>query len=71
MWVVKLGGSLMGTPALKGLLDALVQFGDGKVVIVPGVVCLPMPSVMRKLKQALMTRRRIKWQWLRWINMQP
>jgi len=36
MWVVKLGGSLMGTPALKGWLDALVQFGDGKVVIVPG-----------------------------------
>jgi aspartokinase-like uncharacterized kinase len=26
----------MGTPALKGWLDALVQFGDGKVVIVPG-----------------------------------
>jgi aspartokinase-like uncharacterized kinase len=36
MWVVKLGGSLMGTPALKGWLDALVQFGDGKFVIVPG-----------------------------------
>jgi 5-(aminomethyl)-3-furanmethanol phosphate kinase len=36
MWVVKLGGSLMGTPALKGWLDALVEFGDGKVVIVPG-----------------------------------
>jgi hypothetical protein len=32
MWVVKLGGSLMGTPALKGWLDALVEFGDGKVV---------------------------------------
>ena len=36
MWVVKLGGSLMGSPALKGWLDALVEFGDGKVVIVPG-----------------------------------
>jgi aspartokinase-like uncharacterized kinase len=36
MWVVKLGGSLMGTAALKGWLDALAQFGDGRVVIVPG-----------------------------------
>ena len=36
MWVVKLGGSLMGTPALKGWLDAFAQFGDGKIVIVPG-----------------------------------
>ena len=36
MWVVKLGGSLLGTPALKGWLDAFAQFGDGKVVIVPG-----------------------------------
>jgi aspartokinase-like uncharacterized kinase len=36
MWVVKLGGSLMGAAALKGWLDSLAQFGDGKVVIVPG-----------------------------------
>jgi 5-(aminomethyl)-3-furanmethanol phosphate kinase len=36
MWVVKLGGSLIGAPALIGWLDALTQFGDGKVVIVPG-----------------------------------
>lgn len=36
MWVVKLGGSLLGSPALNGWLDALVRFGDGKVVIVPG-----------------------------------
>ena len=36
MWVVKLGGSLMETSALKCWLDTLVQFGDGKVVIVPG-----------------------------------
>ena len=36
MWVVKLGGSLLRTPDLKGWLDAFAQFGDGKVVIVPG-----------------------------------
>jgi aspartokinase-like uncharacterized kinase len=36
MWIVKLGGSLLSSPALKGWLDSLVQFGDGKVVIVPG-----------------------------------
>jgi aspartokinase-like uncharacterized kinase len=36
MWVVKLGGSVLGTPDLKGWLDAFAQFGDGKVVIVPG-----------------------------------
>lgn len=36
MWVIKLGGSLLGSPALKGWLDVLVRFGDGKVVVVPG-----------------------------------
>ncbi|MEN9724738.1 MAG: hypothetical protein RLZZ98_247 [Pseudomonadota bacterium] len=36
MWVVKLGGSLLGSSALQGWLDALVKFGDGKVVVVPG-----------------------------------
>ena len=36
MWVVKLGGSLLGSPALKRWLDALNSFSDGKVVIVPG-----------------------------------
>ena len=36
MWVIKLGGSLLGSPALKGWLDVLVKFGDGKVVVVPG-----------------------------------
>lgn len=36
MWIVKLGGSLLGSPELKGWLDALTQYGDGKVVIVPG-----------------------------------
>jgi len=36
MWIVKLGGSLLGSPALKAWLDTLTKFGDGKVVIVPG-----------------------------------
>lgn len=36
MWVVKLGGSLLGSPALNRWLDALNKFSDGKVVIVPG-----------------------------------
>lgn len=36
MWVIKLGGSLMGSPALKSWLDALILFGGGKIVIVPG-----------------------------------
>lgn len=36
MWVIKLGGSLLGSPALKSWLDVLVKFGDGKVVVVPG-----------------------------------
>ena len=36
MWIIKLGGSLLGSPALKGWLDVLVKFGDGKVVVVPG-----------------------------------
>ncbi len=36
MWVIKLGGSLLGQPELKAWLDKLVKYGDGKVVIVPG-----------------------------------
>lgn len=36
MWVIKLGGSLIGQSELKDWLDALVKFGAGKVVIVPG-----------------------------------
>lgn len=36
MWVVKLGGSLLGSPELRHWLDDIVKFGDGKVVIVPG-----------------------------------
>lgn len=36
MWVVKLGGSLLGTPELQGWLDMLASQSDGRVVIVPG-----------------------------------
>ncbi|HPV31752.1 MAG TPA: uridylate kinase [Methylotenera sp.] len=36
MWVVKLGGSLLGAPELANWLETLVKFSDGKVVIVPG-----------------------------------
>ncbi|HNZ56913.1 MAG TPA: uridylate kinase [Methylophilaceae bacterium] len=36
MWVVKLGGSLLGAPELSRWLETLVKFSDGKVVIVPG-----------------------------------
>jgi len=36
MWVVKLGGSLLGSPELPRWLDTLVKVSDGKVVIVPG-----------------------------------
>lgn len=36
MWVIKLGGSLLGSPELKGWLDVLARHGDGKIVIVPG-----------------------------------
>ncbi len=36
MWVVKLGGSLLGSPELQRWLDTLVRISDGKVVIVPG-----------------------------------
>ena len=36
MWVVKLGGSLLGTPELKAWLDMLARQSDGRVVIVPG-----------------------------------
>ncbi len=36
MWVVKLGGSLLGTPELQEWLDMLATQGDGRVVIVPG-----------------------------------
>lgn len=36
MWVVKLGGSLLGSSELYEWLDVLARHGDGKVVIVPG-----------------------------------
>lgn len=36
MWVVKLGGSLLGSPELPRWLDTLVKISDGKVLIVPG-----------------------------------
>jgi aspartokinase-like uncharacterized kinase len=36
MWVVKIGGSLLGSPELARWLDLFVKFSDGKVIIVPG-----------------------------------
>jgi aspartokinase-like uncharacterized kinase len=36
MWVVKLGGSLLGTPELKEWLSLLARQSDGRIVIVPG-----------------------------------
>lgn len=36
MWVVKLGGSLLGTPELQYWLDMLASQSDGRVLIVPG-----------------------------------
>ena len=36
MLVIKLGGSLLGTPELEAWLDIVSRYGDGKVVIVPG-----------------------------------
>jgi 5-(aminomethyl)-3-furanmethanol phosphate kinase len=36
MWVVKLGGSLLGTPELQSWLDMLASRSDGRTVIVPG-----------------------------------
>ena len=36
MWVIKLGGSLLGSQELQGWLDAVERLGDGKVIIVPG-----------------------------------
>lgn len=36
MWVVKLGGSLLGATELTHWLELLVKYSDGKVVIVPG-----------------------------------
>lgn len=36
MWVIKLGGSLLGSPELLKWLEVLTRHGDGKIVIVPG-----------------------------------
>ncbi len=36
MWVIKLGGSLLGSPELSEWLDVIARHGDGKIVIVPG-----------------------------------
>jgi aspartokinase-like uncharacterized kinase len=36
MWVVKLGGSMLGAPELQAWLDMLSSQSDGRVVVVPG-----------------------------------
>jgi aspartokinase-like uncharacterized kinase len=36
VWVIKLGGSLLGTDELQHWLRLVAQHGDGRVVIVPG-----------------------------------
>ncbi|HSI24792.1 MAG TPA: uridylate kinase [Methylotenera sp.] len=36
MWVVKIGGSLLGSPELACWLEAVANYGDGKIIIVPG-----------------------------------
>lgn len=36
MWIIKLGGSLLATDELQHWLALVAQYGDGRVVIVPG-----------------------------------
>lgn len=36
MWVVKVGGSLLGSPALKKWVDVLAKCTDQRLIIVPG-----------------------------------
>ena len=36
MWVVKIGGSLLGSPELERWLQIFAKFSDGNIVIVPG-----------------------------------
>jgi len=36
MWIIKLGGSLLGTPELKSWLRLIAHQGDGQIIIVPG-----------------------------------
>jgi len=39
MWVIKLGGSLLSSGRLNEWLSIIVEFGKGKLVIVPGGGC--------------------------------
>jgi len=36
MWVIKLGGSLLGAPELQSWLNVIATHADGKVIVVPG-----------------------------------
>ncbi len=36
MWVVKIGGSLLGSPELERWLEIFVKYSDGNIIIVPG-----------------------------------
>ena len=36
MWVVKIGGSLLGSPELERWLELFVKYSDGHIIIVPG-----------------------------------
>lgn len=36
MWVIKLGGSLLGSAELERWLEIVSRYGDGKAIIVPG-----------------------------------
>ncbi len=36
MWVVKIGGSLLGSPELERWLEIFVKYSDGKIIVVPG-----------------------------------
>jgi len=36
MWVVKVGGSLLGSPELERWLGLFAKFSDGNIIIVPG-----------------------------------
>lgn len=36
MWVIKIGGSLLGSPELSRWLEVIVKYGKGHIIIVPG-----------------------------------
>jgi aspartokinase-like uncharacterized kinase len=36
MWVIKIGGSLLGSPELERWLELFAKFSDGNIIIVPG-----------------------------------